>query len=1117
MTRPQISNLKSQISRSTVGHWSLVISLLCVVAVAPLLRSESPCTHDGAFHYYRVAAMRHVLQDSTQPLRSAFARYLPDLAFGYGYPFFNYRAALSYYLALALHLTGLALPVAFNLLYALSIVGSALTMYLLARDLFGPRAGVVAAVAYAYAPYQFLDALLRANMPETVALPLLPLILWAFRRLALTGHRRWFLLSVGSLVALLLTHNISSLLFAPFLLAYLVVLWLVYRRGGRAHAAGAWITAGSAFALALALTAFFLGPALLERDYAQLHMSRVTRNNDFHYNFLGLAEIFAPPAPVDTSLMNPPMRVHLGLAQAILGGIGLVVGLVRWRDRERRATIIFLALATVVMLWMSTRASLWLWEHVPLLSFVQFPWRLVGRALLPLSLLGGAAASAIPAPTQHGDKVGAATRRQGRGRNTFHVSRFTFHASRITHHVLRITYYVIVCALILSAFPSTYPPQGYCPSAAHPTINDVFAYEHQSGLVGVDPEGSYFPIWVKQRPEGSPLEEQYATGGPVTRFDETALPAGASVVEADYGPNRARVAVETPVRFRARYLAFYFPGWRVSIDGEPVEVTATDPEGLIAFDVPAGRHEIVVRFGTTPTRTAFTAISLLSIAALAITALCLKPNTTSHPVTLSYNLKPETLRAEPQAEAWNLTPYVLLAALLLTLKLLVVDRAETPLRRPALQPDGTLPGVEHSLNQPYVDGLTLIGYDQERTAIPADEALRVDLYWTAHARPTARYQTVIHLVGPDGMRWSLPDTFRPRGYAKYPPTTSWRPGRYALDSHEIEPLAGAPPGTYDVVLTAFDRATLAPLSVLDGGGQPAAPALTLGEVTLTSPRGSATLDELGIRHRLDTSLGPLTLLGADFDRDEAAPGDPILLTTFWRADDAAVGAKNLAAHLALMAPDGSPAAEYDLPPSVRWYPTSAWRAGDVWRGQHVLHLPASLEGGDYTWQLSIQHQSTHLPSTLHVAAPDRTFTPPPVDVETDTRLGNVATLLGANLEPETSNLKPGDSLTITLVWRAEDTPSTSYHVFLHLLGPNGVLAAQSDGVPANWIRPTTGWLPGETITDVRVLTIPGDAPAGDYTLSAGLYVPGGERLTAPDGTDAVQVITITLQTTVQAQ
>jgi hypothetical protein len=1080
MTKSEIPNPKPQTPNWIIGHWSLVILLLCTVAVVPLLRSDSPCSHDGAFHYFRVTAMRHALQTSTQPLRSAFTRYLPDLAFGYGYPFFNYRAALSYYLALALHLAGLALPLALNLVYVLSIAGSALTAYLLARDLFGPRAGVVAAIAYAYAPYQFLDALLRANMPESVALPLFPLILWAFRRLALTGERRWFLASVGSLATLLLTHNISSLLFAPFLLAYLATLWLVYRQRGH------WLAVGGAFALAFGLIAFFLGPALLEQGYAQLHMSRVTRNNDFHYNFLPLAEIFAPPAPVDTSLMNPPMRVHLGLVQAIVGGLGLVVGLIRWRDRERRATLVFLAITAIGLIWMSTRGSLWLWEHVPLMPFIQFPWRLVGRAILPVSLLSGALIPAISPPTQH------ATRNTG-------------HASRITHHVSRTTYYVLLPILILSAFPYTYPPRGYCPNAARPTIDDVFAYEHRAGLVGVDPEGSYFPVWVKRRPEGSPLEPQYAAGAPITRFDEAVLPSGATVVEADYGSNRARLLIETPVPFQARYLAFYFPGWQVSIDGEPVDVTPTDPEGLMAFDVPSGKHTIIVRFGSTPIRSACTGISLLSIMVLVALVLCY--SRVVNPKSQTPNSKPQSRRSI--VRDW---PLLAIAVCLLAFKLAVVDRTDTLFRRPALQPDGALPGLEHPLNQPYADGLMLVGYDQGQTILPADGTLRVDLYWTARARPTARYQTVIHLVGPDGLRWSMPDSFRPRGYAKYPPTNGWSPDRYALDSHEIESLPGTPPGTYEVVLTTFDRDTLAPLSLLNEQDQPAAPTLTLGQVTLTAPRHPADPDALGISHQTDASLGSITLLGADFDRREAAPGDAVLLNTFWRADRQP--AQDLTVHLALLAQDGSPVAGYDLPPTARWHPTSAWQPGDVWRGQHVLNIPADLDSGDYTWQLSIEppHQFTSLPSALHVIAPDRTFSSPPVDVQIDARMGNVATLVGANLKPETSNLKPGNPLTVTLVWRAEDTPPASYHVFLHLLGPDGTLVAQSDGVPAGWSRPTTGWMPGEYITDVHTLSIPPDALEGDHILSTGLYLPGGARLTTPDGADAIRLTIIQVET-----
>ena len=81
---------------------------------------------------------------------------------------------------------------------------------------------------------------------------------------------------------------------------------------------------------------------------------------------------------------------------------------------------------------------------------------------------------------------------------------------------------------------------------------------------------------------------------------------------------------------------------------------------------------------------------------------------------------------------------------------------------------------------------------------------------------------------------------------------------------------------------------------------------------------------------------------------------------------------------------------------------------------------------------------------------------------------------------------------------------------MHLLGPGGTLVAQSDSEPANWTRPTTGWLPGEVVLDKRVMAIPGEASPGEYTLQAGMYTLQGGRLRTPDGSDAVRLAAITL-------
>ncbi|MFO7536761.1 MAG: hypothetical protein R6X32_01725, partial [Chloroflexota bacterium] len=150
--------------------------------------------------------------------------------------------------------------------------------------------------------------------------------------------------------------------------------------------------------------------------------------------------------------------------------------------------------------------------------------------------------------------------------------------------------------------------------------------------------------------------------------------------------------------------------------------------------------------------------------------------------------------------------------------------------------------------------------------------------------------------------------------------------------------------------------------------------------------------------------------------------------------------------------------------------------------------------------------------------PERTFTPPELTHPLNRQLGDVATLLGAVLIADERAGTGGDDTayrlpaSVRLIWQAEAETAVSYRVFLHLMGPDGQLVAQSDGEPAHWQRPTTGWLPGEIIVDERLLSLPDSLPAGDYQLLAGLYDPTtGQRLTTPDGTDRISITTIRIE------
>ena len=182
-----------------------------------------------------------------------------------------------------------------------------------------------------------------------------------------------------------------------------------------------------------------------------------------------------------------------------------------------------------------------------------------------------------------------------------------------------------------------------------------------------------------------------------------------------------------------------------------------------------------------------------------------------------------------------------------------------------------------------------------------------------------------------------------------------------LSSQSERERAGAhgSPG-YVAIITdqSIDKPVLplieAPLNVLNPNDQVSDPNLILGQVTLARPSRSPDPADVPMQIRLAADLGALSLAGVNLDRDEAAPGDPTLVTLFWQGTKVP---PDLRAHLALVDEAHTEAMAWDLPPVRDDWPTTSWRPGDLWRGQHLLRLPAGLESGVYTWQLSMYQPS----------------------------------------------------------------------------------------------------------------------------------------------------------------
>ncbi|MBS1252718.1 MAG: hypothetical protein MAG451_01760 [Anaerolineales bacterium] len=241
-------------------------------------------------------------------------------------------------------------------------------------------------------------------------------------------------------------------------------------------------------------------------------------------------------------------------------------------------------------------------------------------------------------------------------------------------------------------------------------------------------------------------------------------------------------------------------------------------------------------------------------------------------------------------------------------------------------------------------------------------------------------------------------------------------------------------------------------------------------------------------------FGGLELLGYDLDVTETTPGGEIDVALFWRAHQGPGIDRQLQLRIGQSVIPLAPA-----------YPMDRWQAGDVFYTRHRVRVPADNEGGVQSLQVTVLDKAgTAITSPVRltdmtVVVADRRFDVP-ADISHPERveLGAGVTFLGYDLEPQ--KLKPGETVHLTLYWRARASMDKGYKVFTHLLNVGIGMWGQVDAFPVNGTRPTTGWLPGEVIVDRYQIPVDPAAPAGEYLVEVGMYDPRTlERLPAVAG------------------
>ena len=105
-------------------------------------------------------------------------------------------------------------------------------------------------------------------------------------------------------------------------------------------------------------------------------------------------------------------------------------------------------------------------------------------------------------------------------------------------------------------------------------------------------------------------------------------------------------------------------------------------------------------------------------------------------------------------------------------------------------------------------------------------------------------------------------------------------------------------------------------------------------------------------------------------------------------------------------------------------------------------------------------------------------------------------LIGYSLDERA--LAPGETVSLTLYWRALSPMEINYALFVHVLGEENQIWGNSQGPITDRATCTNRWETGVLVKEERKLTVADETPFGFYDLELGVYAPTGGRLKVLD-------------------
>lgn len=530
----------------------LIVLLLLVLsfpAVKALFESGAFTAHDLTHHIIRQISMDRLLSEGQLP-----PRWSGELNNGYGYPLFLFNYPLPALFGEVFVKLGFGYVEAVKAVLFSSMLLSVLGMYLFLREFLGSKlAAFLGAVFYLYAPIRFLNIYVSSSVGSSLALGIMPFVFWSLNLIC--KGKKWGSVTGGvSLALLILAHNVTALMFAPVILVFG---WII---GGRRVI---W-KIGGMLILGLGLSAWFWIPALFEKQFTKFDQIYA---NFYHDQFPSLMQLIRSPWGYGLSHPENPeigdMSYQIGVIHILIMFLFVLFMWVKRGVREVRVIGGFGLITFVLSVFLMLKISISVWDNLPFLNLVQFPWRFLSVAVFAASVV----------------------------------------AALLIKH-LPFKKLLVISFLLLVIYSNR----------NHWHINEKFDPEENYYLnlkTTSTTYGEHLPKW------GRIMDKK-----PISKI-EFIDDRGEIKITNDKSA-QILAEVETTVSAKLKLNQIYFPGWEIQVDGKPISFNYLDNEenyGLPVFNIEAGKHQVLAQFKNTPIRNIADFLSLISLVLLVILSI----------------------------------------------------------------------------------------------------------------------------------------------------------------------------------------------------------------------------------------------------------------------------------------------------------------------------------------------------------------------------------------------------------------------------------------------------------------------------------------------------------------